>query len=103
MILRRVVVVAAAMSATVAVFAATEVKVGDARRAAVVLGAVNVVVLDFALKDVEFVRLIFVVGLKGNAVVVEVAEASGAVPKEAGGPSWAAGTHVGDCVRGPRA
>ena len=103
MILQRVVVVAAAMSATVAVLASTEVGGDDARRTAGVLGAVDAVVLNFALKDVEVVSLIFVVGIKGNAVVVEVAEASGAVPKEAGGPSWAARTHVGDCVRGPRA
>ena len=86
-----------------AVLAATEVGVDDARRSAVVFCAVNTVVLNFTLKDVEGVGLNFVVGFKGNAVVVEIAEASGFVPKEAGGPGWAAGARAGDCVWGPRA
>ena len=103
MILRRVIIVAAAMGATVAVFATLEVLIDDARRAAVVFCAVNAAVLNFTLKDVEGVGLVLVVGFKGNAVVVEIAEASGLLPKEAGGPGWAAGAHAGDCVWGPRA
>ena len=59
MILRRVVIVAAAMSTAVAVLAAFEVLIDDARRTAVVFCAVNTVVLNFTLKDVEGVGLIF--------------------------------------------
>ena len=102
MILRRVIIVAAAMGAAVAVFATLEVLIDDARRAAVVLCAVDAVVLDFTLKDVEGVGLVLVIGFEGNAVVVELADTSGLLPKEAGGPSWAAGAHAGDCVWGPR-